>query len=315
MSRGTTLVTGCGGFVGSWLVPALLDIGHDVIGLERPGHALDNLESECLEVDLRERDSIFDAVKQTRPARVVHLAALAAPPMATQDPLEALRVNYLAVEHLVAAVLAHSPGCRLLYIGTGDVYGLQAEGAPPFGERAQIRPANLYAASKAAGERRVELAFEREGLDVVRARPFNHTGPGRPPGYAEATFARQLADIERGASEPVLRVGNLRSVRDFSDVRDVVQAYILLLERAEAGTVYNVCSGVGRAISELLDCLLEKSLASPDVVVDPERFRPTRTDRIAAVGDPTRLRELGWRPHVPFDQTMADLLDDWRKRT
>jgi GDP-4-dehydro-6-deoxy-D-mannose reductase len=295
-------------------VPALLDAGHEVVGLERPGHAPDSQQGECLEVDLRERDATFDAVKRTRPARIVHLAALAAPPVAARDPLETLRVNYLAVEHLVGALVAHAPGCRLLYIGTGDVYGLQAEGAPPFGEQAKIRPANLYAASKAAGERRVELAFEREGLDVVRARPFNHTGPGRPPGYAEATFARQLADIERGTSEPVLRVGNLRSVRDFSDVRDVVQAYILLLERAEAGEVYNVCSGVGRPISELLECLLEKSSVSPNVVVDPERFRPTRVDRIAAVGDPTQLRELGWSSHVPFDQTMADILDDWRKR-
>ncbi len=314
MSEGTTLVTGSGGFVGSWLAPALLDAGHEVIGLERPGHAPDRHQSECLEVDLRERDAVFDAVKQTRPARIVHLAALAAPPVADEDPLEALRVNYLAVEHLVGAVLAHAPGCRLLYIGTGDVYGLQVKGAPPFGERAQIRPVSIYAASKAAGERRVELAFEREGLDVVRARPFNHTGPGRPSGYAEATFARQLANIERGTSEPVLRVGNLKSVRDFSDVRDVVQAYILLLERGEAGAVYNVCSGVGRAISELLDCLLEKSLVNPAVVVDPDRFRPTPSDRIAAVGDPTRLRELGWNPCLPFDQTMADILDDWRKR-
>ena len=314
MSGGTTLVTGSGGFVGSWLAPALLDAGHEVIGLERPGHAPDRHESECLEVDLRESDAVFDAAKQTRPARIVHLAALAAPPVADQDPLEALRVNYLAVDHLVGAVLAHAPRCRLLYIGTGDVYGLQVNGAPPFGERAQIRPVNLYAASKAAGERRVELAFEREGLDVVRARPFNHTGPGRPSGYAEATFARQLANIERGTSEPVLRVGNLKSVRDFSDVRDVVQAYMLLLERGEAGAVYTLCSGVGRTISELLDCLLEKSPVNPDVVVDPERFRPTPADRIAAVGDPTRLRELGWRPHVPFDQTMADILDDWRKR-
>ncbi len=314
MSGGRTLVTGCAGFVGSWLVPALGAAGHEVIGLERPGHAPDGDETECLEVDLRERTAIFDAVKRTRPARVVHLAALAAPPLAAREPLEAMRVNYLAVDHLVGALLAHSPDCRLLYIGTGDVYGLQAEGAPPFGERAQIRPANLYAASKAAGERRVELAFEREGLDVVRARPFNHTGPGRPPGYAEASFARQLAGMERGASELVLRVGNLGSVRDFSDVRDVVQAYILLLERAPTGGVYNVCSGVGRSISELLSCLLEKSPASPEVVIDPERFRPTRADQIAAVGDPTHLHALGWRPHVPFDQTMGDILDDWRKR-
>ncbi len=314
MSSGQTLVTGCGGFVGSWLVPVLQEAGHEVIGLVRPGRGHETPELDTLEVDLRDRAATHTALKRTRPDRIVHLAALAAPTAATEQPLEALRVNYIAVDHLFGALATHAPAARLLYVGTSDVYGLQSAEAPPFREDASIRPANLYAATKAAGERRAELAFEREGLDVVRARPFNHTGPGRPASYVEAAFARQIALIERGASGAELRVGNLEPVRDFSDVRDVVRAYVLLLERAKRGEVYNVCSGQGHRISELLEHLLARSSATPEVVVDPDRFRPTTPDRLAAVGDATRLRELGWSPHYTFDQTLADVLEDWRKR-
>ncbi len=309
-----TLVTGCGGFVGSWLVPALRRAGHQVIGLERPGSAPADPEFECLEVDLRDREATHEAFRRTRPAQVVHLAALAAPPEAAEKPLEALRVNYIAVDHVLSAVAAHAREARLLHVGTSDIYGRQAREAPPYREDAPIRPDDVYAATKAAGERRAELAFEREGLDVVRARPFNHTGPGRPAAYAEASFARQIALIERGADPPTLRVGNLEAIRDYSDVRDVVRAYVVLLEEGESGAVYNVCSGQGRRISELLECLLAHSSAAPVVVVDPERFRPTTPDRVAAVGDPARIRGLGWRPRFEFAQTVADVLDDWRER-
>jgi GDP-4-dehydro-6-deoxy-D-mannose reductase len=314
LGANATLVTGCGGFVGSWLVPALQRSGHAVIGLERPGSVPDTPELDCLEIDLRDRNATHDALKWTRPAQVVHLAAMAAPLEAAADPIEALRVNYIAVDHLLSALASHAPDSRLLYVGTGDVYGLQAADAPPFDEASPIRPPNLYAATKAAAERRVELAFERDGLDVVRARPFNHTGPGRPPSYVEASFARQLALIERSTIDPVLRVGNLESIRDFSDVRDVVDAYRLMLEQGQRGEVYNVCSKHGRRISEVLDHLLAVSGATPSVVVDPDLFRPAAPDQLASVGDPARLRELGWRPRYTFDQTVADVLDDWRER-
>ncbi len=172
-------------------------------------------------------------LRATRPRYVVHLAAVAFPREAAQDPLEALRLNYGALDHLLGGIQLHVPDARLLYVGTGEVYGPRPDGAPPLREDDPLAPPNLYAATKAAAEVRATLAVEREGLDVVRVRPFNHSGPGRPPIYAESSFAQQIAQIERGEREPVLRVGNLDAVRDFSDVRDVVRDYTLLLEHGE----------------------------------------------------------------------------------
>ena len=151
------------------------------------------------------------------------------------------------------------------------------------------------------------------GMRVVTTRTFHHTGPGRGEAFAESSFARQIAEIEAGRRAPVIRVGNLDAVRDFSDVRDVVRAYWLLLEKGEPGAVYNVCTGHGRSIRELLDILLACSSARVDVQVDPERLRPSDTP--AQVGDPSRLlAATGWTPRIPIEQTLGDLLDDWRER-
>jgi GDP-4-dehydro-6-deoxy-D-mannose reductase len=148
----------------------------------------------------------------------------------------------------------------------------------------------------------------------VLTRTFHHTGPGRGEAFAESSFARQLAEIEAGLRPPVLRVGNLDAVRDFADVRDVVRAYWLLLEKGEGGAAYNVCSGKGRPVRHLLDVLLAASNARVEVRVDPDRLRPS--DVPAQVGDPSRLRAAtGWEPRIPLERTLRDLLDDWRART
>jgi GDP-4-dehydro-6-deoxy-D-mannose reductase len=160
----------------------------------------------------------------------------------------------------------------------------------------------------------VTLARERDGLDALIARPFNHTGPGRPDRYAESAFARQLAEIERGAAAPVLRVGNLDTLRDFSDVRDVCDAYLLLLERGESGGVYNVASGRARELSSVLERLLACSSARPEIRVDPARQRALASDQLQLAGEAAPLRALGWRPRRELDATFAELLQDWRER-
>ncbi|HXZ85998.1 MAG TPA: NAD-dependent epimerase/dehydratase family protein, partial [Myxococcota bacterium] len=270
MERGRTLVTGAAGFVGSHLTPALRAAGREVVGVHLPGLSPGRDAIAWRACDLRERAAVAALVAEVRPDAVVHLAALASPAEAERAPLEALRANYLALDALLCALAG--TGARLLFASTGDVYGPSAAAAPPRRESDPPYPPNLYAATKAAGETAVRLAVER-GLDACIARPFNHTGPGRPPLYAEASFAHQLVQIERGRQEPLLRVGNLAPIRDFSDVRDVVSAYLVLLERGARGETYNVCSGRGRSIRELLDHLLARSSARPELRVDPERFR------------------------------------------
>jgi GDP-4-dehydro-6-deoxy-D-mannose reductase len=312
LKRRVTLVTGVAGFVGSWLVPKLEARGDRIVGVDKPGTPAGG--PERIDCDLRDPEAVAALVGEVRPARIVHLAAIAYPPNVQADPLEGLRLNYGAVDHLLRAVARHVPEARVLCVSTSQVYGTRAAGEAAFRETDPLMPRDAYAATKAAAEQRAGLACEREGLDVMRARPFNHSGPRRPEAYVESSFARQLARIEHGKQDPVLRVGNLDAVRDFSDVRDVVAAYALLLDEGERGAVYNVCSGRGWTIRALLEHLLARVSVRPRVEVDPERFRPTPPRGSMHVGDPGRLRGLGWAPRHRFEETLDALLDYWRSR-
>jgi GDP-4-dehydro-6-deoxy-D-mannose reductase len=195
------LVTGAGGFVGSWLVPLLESLGHAPLGVLKPGLPQPEFGASWVECDLRSSDDTRALLRAARPQRIIHLAALAHPPDAAADPLEALRLNYGAVDHLLGAIGHEAPKARLLYVSTGAVYAARSEDAPPVSEDDPVAPGSLYAATKLAAERRVALAVERAGLDAVCARPFNHSGPGRPPLYVEASLAHQLARIERGEQD------------------------------------------------------------------------------------------------------------------
>jgi GDP-4-dehydro-6-deoxy-D-mannose reductase len=312
-ASGAVWVTGAAGFVGGHLVPELEAAGERVLCVRKPETPPCAWGTEWLDVDLRDGGEVERAVAQTAPRAVIHLAAVAFPPDADTDPFEALRMNYCAVHHLAGALLRGAPGARLLHVSSAQVYAAGPADSAPIDEDAPLAPASLYAATKAAAEQRLVLAAG-EGLDVVRARPFNHSGPGRPPLYAESSFARQIARIERGEQAPVVRVGNLEGVRDFCDVRDVVSAYRVLLARGDAGRVFNVCSGRGWSVRAVLDHLLARSRRPVQVEVDPALYRPLAAERRALVGDPRRLVALGWQPRHPFEATLDALLDDWRSR-
>ncbi len=307
-----TLVTGAAGFAGSHLIPALAAAGREVVGVHLPGLPPGAADITWHACDLRERKAVQALVDEVRPRAVVHLAALAAPSEVERAPLEALRANLLALDALLEAFARSGVRARFLFISTGEVYGPTGAEAPAHRESDPLRPMNLYAATKAAGEVRVRLAIVRDGLDALVARPFNHTGPGRPSLYAESSFAEQIARIERGAQEAVLRVGNLDPVRDFSDVRDVVAAYVVLLARGEPGQAYNVCSGERRSMRSVLERLLARSSAQPRVEVDPARYRALTPDSLAFVGDASRMRALGWAPNHPVDAAFDALLDAYR---
>jgi GDP-4-dehydro-6-deoxy-D-mannose reductase len=201
----------------------------------------------------------------------------------------------------------------VLVVGSAEEYGPVSEAELPIREDAPLRPASPYAVSKVAQGALARLYGPAGGMRVVLTRTFHHTGPGRGEAFAESSFARQIAEIEHGLRPPVIEVGNLDAVRDFSDVRDVVRAYLLLLEKGEAGEAYNVCSGRGLRIREVLDLLLASSSARVEVRVDQERLRPA--DVPAQVGDPSRLRAAtSWEPRIPIEETLRDLLSDWRAR-
>ncbi|MCK4231535.1 GDP-mannose 4,6-dehydratase, partial [candidate division WOR-3 bacterium] len=197
--------------------------------------------------------------------------------------------------------------------GSSEEYGLVHPDEVPIAETNPLRPLSPYGVSKVAQDLLAFQYFKSYGLKVIRTRAFNHTGPRRGEVFATSNFARQIVMIEKGKAEPLIRVGNLDAVRDFSDVRDIARAYTLALEKGEPGEVYNICSGKGLKIRQLLDMLLAQSKVDIEIKEDPARMRPSDVGFL--IGDATRFRaKTGWKPEIPFEQTLADLLDFWRER-
>ncbi len=311
------LVTGAAGFVGVHLSRLLLaeSPGVEVHGVVRPRSPRRRVPEgvRILDADLEDAlqvDAVFDAV---RPDRIVHLAAQSSPQVSWADPAGTMRANVIGLLNLLESVRRRGLSPRILVVGSAEEYGMVDPRNLPVSEDAPLRPATPYAVSKVAqGYLALQycLAF---GMSIVRTRTFHHTGPGRGASFAESAFARQIVDVELGRRPPVLEVGNLEAVRDFSDARDVVRAYWALLERGEAGDVYNVCSGQGVRIRDVLDKLLGASGVQVEVRVDPDRLRPA--DVPVLVGDAARLRgATGWEPRLSLDQSLADLLEYWRER-
>lgn len=311
------LVTGVTGFVGSHLVDFLLAEHPDVEiwGVVRRGVERVSLPARVQKVEAEiEHPASVDAVfEQVTPDAVVHLAAQSSVHQSWLDPDGTLRTNLHGTLHVLEALRRRGQTPPMLVVGSADEYGAALAAGLPLREDCPLRPNSPYAVSKVAqGYLALQYALSF-GMPVVRTRTFPHTGPGRGEGFAESSFAKQLAEIECGQRPPVLEVGNLDAVRDFTDVRDVVRAYWLLLEKGARGEVYNVCSGRGIAIREILERLIALARARVEVRVDPARLRPS--DIPVLVGDPTLLRRAtGWQPCLPIERTLQDLLDDWRRR-
>ena len=287
-------VTGAAGFVGGHLLPRLRNAGATVTATDR-------------EVDVTRSASIGAAIRAARPDALIHLAAQSSVQASMAEPSEAFRINYLGSMTVLGAVAREAPQARVLLIGSADCYGSGDSGQRLIPETDVLLPESPYARSKAAAEQLGAIACEH-GLDVVRVRSFTHIGPGQTDVFVASSFARQVAEIAKGVREPRIVVGNLDSVRDFLDVRDVVNAYALLLDRKVAPGVYNVASGVGVSVREILGQLIEIAGVSPTLEVDPERFRPTDH----RIGDASRLRDAtGWAPEIPLRQTLAEMLDFW----
>jgi GDP-4-dehydro-6-deoxy-D-mannose reductase len=297
------LVTGAGGFVGRHLMEALR--------AGCPGWVLDAPGGRAA-LDVTNAAAVARWIGEGQPDIIVHLAAVTTVNASVEDPGLARRVILGGTRNLVLALQSLAPSAHLLFVSSGEVYGESLNAASPVGESALLQPVNPYAASKAAAES-VVLEAAATGLSTTIARPFNHTGPGQSEAFVAPSFATQIARIEAGLAAPVIEVGDLDDERDFLDVADVVAAYRLLLERrAEPATrsVFNVCSGEPVRIGDLLGRLLSMARLRIEVRVNKDRLRRSPLRRM--IGDPSRLRSLGWTPKRALDQTLADILQDRR---
>jgi GDP-4-dehydro-6-deoxy-D-mannose reductase len=309
------LVTGGAGFAGSYLVEYLLRQGQEVIVVDRKGERLANLDHLPNEVRL-ERGDLLDPsrmrqiLEDTRPQRIYHLAALSSPQDSFENPKLAYDVNFTGTLNLLCAWRELGIESRFLLVSSVAVYGPATTPDVPLREDAPLRPASPYAGSKAAAEMLALQFFQAYGLPVIRVRPFNHTGPRQMPSYVCSSFARQVAEIDLHLRSPQVSVGNLRVRRDFSDVRDIVRGYYLLLEKGEAGDVYQLCSGVSVSIESILHRLIALSSQPIRVSVDDTRLRSEESPLIC--GDPSKARRaVGWQPEYDFEVTLRDLKLYW----
>lgn len=263
--------------------------------------------------DLTEETFVDNLLREVRPSAVIHLAAQSSVAESWRDPRGTVINNVVAQLNLLESTVRHAPDARVLTVGSAEEYGHLASEDLPAREIGPLRPDNPYALSKVAQDYLGLQYHLGRHLDVVRIRPFNLFGPGQSDRFAVGSFARQIAEAEAGIREPVLRVGNLEALRDYTDVRDAARAYWALLERGKTGEVYNLGGGGIHSIGQVLDALIQRARLSLEVRVDPAKFRPVDVPLVAP--DVSRLQqETGWQPTIPFEQTIQDLLDDWRER-
>jgi len=314
------LITGITGFVGSHMAECALAKGAQVFGSTRWRSKTDNIEHlrskvTFIESDLRDLSSVRALLEISVPDYVVHLAAQSFVGVSWHAPAETLTTNIISQVNLLEALRGLKMSPRFLAAGSSEEYGLVLEGELPIKETNPLRPLSPYAVSKVTQDMMAYQYFKSYGLPIVRTRAFNHEGPRRGDVFVTSNFARQVAEIEAGMREPVVYVGDLTPRRDYSDVRDIVRGYWLLLERGQPGEVYNLCSGRSWSIQQVLDFVLNISTVKGITVkTDPARLRPS--DVMILEGDPTKMHKAtGWKVEIPFERTLTELLDYWRQRT
>jgi GDP-4-dehydro-6-deoxy-D-mannose reductase len=313
------LITGITGFAGSHLAEYLLaeHPGVEVFGTYRWRSRMDNVEHlrsrvKLLEADLRDYTSMYNALERSRPDFIFHLAAQSFVPSSWTAPNETLTTNVSGPTNLFEAIRSLRLDPVVQIACSSEQYGLVLPDEVPIKETNPLRPLSPYAVSKVAQDYLGYQYFQSYGLKAIRTRGFNHTGPRRGQVFVTSNFCSQVAAIELGLQEPVIRVGNIEAIRDFTDVRDMVRAYWLAVNHGKPGEVYNIATGHGIRISELLDRIIALSNVEVKIEVDPERLRPSDVEIL--IGDSSKFRaDTGWEPRIPFEQTVSDLLDYWRR--
>jgi len=311
------LITGISGFAGSHLAEFLLNKGYKVYGTFYDKSTFSNLNGyidkiEIFECDIRNYNNLKKIIEKVRPDELYHLAAISFVPTSLKDPKLTFDTNLYGTLNLYQAIIELKIGPKILFVGSADEYGLIKNSDLPIKENCPLRPMNPYSISKASVDFLSYAYFKNYNLNIIRVRPFNHIGPRQSPEFVCSSFAKQIAKIEKGLKEPMIKVGNLEAKRDFTDVRDIVRAYWLALDKGEPGEVYNICSGRAIQIREFLNNLLELSSKVIKIMADPKRMRPS--DNPILQGDSSRFRgKTSWEPEIPLDETLRDTLEYWRK--
>jgi len=315
------LITGITGFVGSQLADFLLtkeDV--EVYGIKRWRSRTENIEhlegriilKEC---DLRDASSVRNVIEEARPDRIFHLAGQSHVPTSWHAPEETMSTNIMAELNIFETVRQIGINPWIQIAGSSEEYGMTHKDELPIKETNPLRPLSPYAVSKVTQDLLGYQYFMSYGLNIIRTRGFNHTGPRRPSVFVCSDFAKQIVEIEKDLHDPTIYVGSLETKRDFTDVRDIIRGYWLALEKGIPGEVYNICSGKGYKIGEILDMLLGMTSNHTKIKVKKDSARMRPSDVPVLVGNSTKFRkQTGWKPKIPFEKTLKDIMDYWRER-
>lgn len=313
------LITGITGFAGSHLADYFLNEGkHEVYGTIKWRSDRQNITSiqdkiKLLECDIKDAFAVKAVIEQVKPDQIFHLAAQSYVHFSWRAPEETLTTNIIGELNIFEAVRSARLNSYIHIAGSSEEYGMVYPDEVPIKETNPLRPLSPYGVSKVTQDLLGYQYFKSYGLNIIRTRAFNHTGPRRGTVFATSNFAKQIIEIEKSKREPVIQVGNLEAVRDFCDVRDVVKAYAFALSKGEPGEVYNIASGVGVKIKDMLNTLISISKVDLKIATDKSRMRPSDVELL--VGSAEKFKKAtGWKPTIPFEQTMADLLEYWRQK-
>lgn len=310
------LITGIAGFAGSHLAEFILKLGHEVHGIflvDKPISNLDSIKDQIhlYPCDIASFSEIKGVIAEINPDRIFHLAGLSKVGISWVNREATLRTNFFGTFNLFEAIREMESHPRILSISSAQIYGRVEESLQPIKETQPLNPLSPYALSKASQELLSSYFVNSENMDIVTVRPFPHIGPRQEQGFVCSDFASQIAEIERGACPPEIVVGNLEARRDFTDVRDMVRAYWLTLEKGVKGEVYNISSGRVYSIKELLFILLEMSKVKIEIIQDNEHFRPLDIPLLGGDSDKF-IKCTKWEPEISFHETLSDILDYWR---
>ena len=311
------LITGITGFVGSHMAELLLRESVEVYGIQRWRSKTENIEHiqdkiKFEEADLLDAHSLYTVIDKIKPDYIFHLAAQSFVQSSWASPTQTLEVNIIGSAHLFEAVRKTGLPIAIQIACSSEEYGKVLPNEVPIKETNPLRPLSPYAVSKLAMDYLGYQYHESYGMRIIRTRGFNHTGPRRGDVFAESSFAKQIAEIEKGKRAPIVYVGNLEAKRDYTDVRDMARAYYLAVQKCVSGEVYNIATGKAWKIKDVLDLLISMAKVKVEIKPDPARMRPSDVEIL--IGDNSKfVAKTGWKPEIPFETTMADLLNYWRE--